>query len=1283
MSSTGAREFEGTHRFEIRGRLGAGGFGVVYRAYDRERDLNVALKMLREMDAGALYRFKNEFRILAEVSHPNLVKYYELLVEGDDWFFTMELVEGSNLLAYVRDESRASATVGLPDWLLTPASAADSPWSDRPTTDLWEEIRRHSPESYGSVRPPSVSGRLREAFRQLAEGVCFLHQAGIIHRDIKPSNVLVDREDRVVLLDFGLAQGAAAIDSTQSLHLLGTPAYVSPEQATGGQVTDASDWYCVGAMLYEALTGRVPFLGSAIEMILAKQRQEPPPPADLVPGLPEDLNRLCIDFLRRSPEARPPDEEVLRRFSQGLSEVRRPSPMPPARRREMVFVGRQSHLKALWEAFESANLGRAITVLVHGPSGLGKSSLVGHFLKELRQRDPAVVVLAGRCYEQESVPYKAIDSLVDNLTQYLSRLPSPQVERILPRDMHLLARLFPVLDQVQAVSNVRPRIATVPDLQELRRRAFTALRELLARLADEAPLVLFIDDLHWGDLDSAALLAELLRPPDSPALLLIVCYRSEDAESSTLPSLLRAAIINPGLGGHLRDLEIEQLSDEEARELASNLLEGNPEAASEKAEVLARESGGHPLFLSELVRHSISAGGADRLLAGAAEITLNEMIRARITLLPDPARRLIEAAAVAGQPVSLEVAKKAAELPAGEYALLGELRSAHLLRTYGTPGKRFVETYHDRIREVALANLRSEELKTYHRHLAYALQETGGAELEMLAVHFHEAGDLEQATRYATQGADHAAGALAFDRAARLYRLALQYRPGDRAEERSLQVKLAGSLAMAGRGGEGAQAYLAAAEGAEPAQRLELRRLAAEQFLISGHVSEGLSVLNTVLALVGMKMPKTTKGALASLLVRRALIRLRGLRFREKPAAEVSSRQLLRIDTCWSVAIGLGMVHSVRGAEFQARHLLLALKAGEPHRVARALAMEVGYSALRGGHTQRRTEMLSQKTLALAQKINDPHALGLATLNAGIAAFLRGEFEKGRRFSDQAESVLREQCTGVAWELDTAQLFGIFCLVWLGEWRELSHRYPAFIKQAEERGDLYCASWLRPRISYLFYLNADDPHGAQEEERQCKARLAHREFDLLHYEDCVVQAEIYLYAGRPLDAWKVISERWSMLERSLVLRVQLTFIEIHCLRARAALALYAALNGVDRAMPGPLQLLHEAEQCANRIEREGIAWGDALASLLRASIAAARGETEKASRLAFQAEEAFRGVHIHPWLLATRRRRGELLGGNEGKAMVEAADVQLRNMTIKNPARMASSLAPGTWSRNP
>src|SRR5262249_26051137 len=148
------------------------------------------------------------------------------------------------------------------------------------------------------------------------------------------------------------------------------------------------------------------------------------------------------------------------------------------------------------------------------------------------------------------------------------------------------------------------------------------------------------------------------------------------------------------------------------------------------------------------------------------------------------------------------------------------------------------------------------------------------------------------------------------------------------------QGRLADALAKAGRGAEAAAEYLEAAGSAKGAEAIEYRRRAAKQYLCSGHIDEGLEVIRDVLGRVGINTTERSMRSPLGLLWRRAQIRLRGLRFREREESEIPAKELIKIDTCWSVSIGLGIVDTLLGADFQARHLLLALKAGEPFRIA-------------------------------------------------------------------------------------------------------------------------------------------------------------------------------------------------------------------------------------------------------------------------------------------------------------------------------------------------------------
>src|SRR6185312_13753173 len=254
-----------------------------------------------------------------------------------------------------------------------------------------------------------------------------------VHRDIKPSNVRVTPEGRVVLLDLGLVTDAhqEGMVRTSSDQVVGTATYMAPEQAQSKPVTAAADWYAAGVVLYEALTGDVPFAGSPLEVLMRKQSEPPRPPRERCADAPADLEALCLRLLAVDPAKRPSGLDVLAALDAGA----RPTVARAAGTSQPLvvappFVGRAGELGALDDAFAATRDGGSVAVLVRGESGVGKSSLVRRFAEEAAVR--GAVVLAGRCYERESVPYKALDGVIDALTSFMVRIDRAEAAALLP-----------------------------------------------------------------------------------------------------------------------------------------------------------------------------------------------------------------------------------------------------------------------------------------------------------------------------------------------------------------------------------------------------------------------------------------------------------------------------------------------------------------------------------------------------------------------------------------------------------------------------------------------------------------------------------------------------------------------------------------------------------------------------------------------------------------------------------------------------------------------------------
>ncbi len=1265
--------------YEITGELGRGGMGVVYRAFDEKRGVVVALKVLKRAHPSAILRFKQEFRALADVSHPNLVALYELTADGPNWFFTMELVEGVDFLTFVRSGTDPLALVPeTKEYLGPPSPQSPSAFGmardaadDTATFDLKgvRTGRGVQPQHVFSLSP-AVLARLRIALMQLAEGIAVLHEAGKLHRDLKPSNVLVTRQGRLVILDFGLAAdlGASGLHHSLLPYVLGTSAYMAPEQAAGLAVSPASDWYSLGSMLYEVLIGHTPFLGRTHEVLMDKQRFEPPAASEMAPGVPHDLSSLCVDLLRRDPARRPTGRDVLRRLGSKTGKPRLPIPLPPSPNQFAPLVGRGRELEALEIAFADVARGRTVVLYLHGPSGVGKTALVRRFLDDLIGRDQAIV-LAGRCYEQESVPYKALDSVVDALSRYLQRLPLLEAQALLPRDIRSLVRVFPTLAEAEAVATA-PGPAAVPDPQELRRRAFRALRELLVRLGDRRPLVLAIDDLQWGDSDSAVLLSELLRPPDAPQILLLGCYRSDAAATSPLLRALLKDHEGAGPTTDRRVLALGTLEPADAENLALYLLGSEDQAACGHAVAIARESGGNPFFVAELVRYVQADTGLLNRLSGANEVAFDEVLWARVRRLPEQARRLLEVVAVSGRPLGQTDASRAAELNGGELKALALLRSGRLIRSTGPAERAEIETYHDRVREAVVAHVPPAALEGHHRRLALVLESSGRADPEVLAVHFHGCRENARAGMYYAQAAAQAAEALAFDRAAKLYRLALELRPGDEADERRLRVGLADALANAGRGPEAAREYLAAAAGASVAETLERRRCAAIQYLISGHIDEGLAQLGAVLNSVGMTLPASPRRAIVSLILNRIKIRLRGLHFRLRDASQISAEELTRVDICWAAASGLGILDPIRAADFQARCLLLALRAGDAYRIGRALCFEAGFVLAAGGRSERRAAKIVRAAEQIAQQLENPHLQGGVFLSHGTVAYLTGRWKQASELLDQAGVIFRTRCTGMTWEIDWSILFSLWSLQFRGELPELGRRWPVVLKEALERGDRHMVTNLNTFLMSTLRLAADDPDGAEATLRSTLDPRTDQGFYVQHNEWFGAEVQIRLYRGDGTGAWNFLTTRYAPpLFRSHRMRMQKTRVFFHERRARCALA-----AAVGAAHPGPLW--RSALRDARRLEREGMPWSKALSLPIRAGIAAARGDRSRAATLFTEAVKQLEAVDMNLYAAASRRRLGEILGGDQGRAQLERADSWMNQQGIRNPARMADVFAP-------
>ena len=1125
-------------RFELEDTLGRGAGGVVHVAVDRQLRCRVALKRFAACDPGELAQFKAEFRIRKGLDHPNLVTLYELFVADDGGFFTMEVV-------------------------------ADA----RPFTAALHAavVARDEPAA-------------RDLLTQLVHGVAATHDAGIIHRDLKPANLLVDGRGRVVILDFGLAMSVRQPDHESS----GTLEYMAPE-ALWGESATASDWFSVGALLYEAVLGHLPWRRDDVHQRFTRVRAD----AALGPHTWPWLAALAHDLLAIEAGARPTDAALRARFPDARAEV------PAAL--EVPFVGRIGELTALREALAVVVAGSGCVVTLSGPSGAGKSRLVDSFLSELQGRGD-VAVLRGSCHYTEHLPLAALDPLVDELARLL-RSPAVAARGDAPI-VGAAARLFPAL-----AGEAAPHEASTLLPTELRRLALDDLRRLLRWLGSHVALVLTIDDAQWGDGESGEILRELLVPESGARALVLLVYRDGEARGSLAESLRDW---NPA---RRFDLALGPLSDVDIADLLRRTTDVDEASALE----LARRANGSP-FVGRELAHALRTVGPQ--LAAADPSAL---LHARLASLAPDERRLASLTALAGRPLPRSVALAAAGLAEDGFLTALALERGSVLA--GFPGDEHrIGIYHDQLRGALLAALAPDETRGLHGDLAEALERAPRVDLELLLGHLLGAGRNPRAIEVAVDAAEQATARLAFDRAAVLLQRALD--AGTTGPQRVELLRRQGQAWRdAGIGARAAESFHQAASLADTAkdeaQADTLWADAAEEMVRHGRTDEGEQVFRRLLRRSKVSLPRRPATAMLLGLARRVRLWWRGLDGPIVDVANLDPAARARQELMWKAANSLSLSRFPFSFCLLGQLVLEALADGNRLQLVRTLGSEAAFSAALGGRFARRADTLMHRLDELVQPDAAPELrAGLHSFRA-LVAWNRGRFRDAVTDCDAFCELVRRELPGRAWELAVIEVHACSALFHLGDVAALSNRVPAALAAALDRGDRFAANHLRLGDAGSYLLLRNEPALARKVLAEAEADLSlGPSIETYYY--TLLKLRVELHEGHHADAWAAIERLWPALTAGQIFAVEMARCLLHHLRGRTLLGL------LGERPPAKLRRRHELEldRSLAVLRKATIPVGPALAADLHASRVALTGDPEQTRRARSAAAELLARAHL-------------------------------------------------------
>lgn len=1124
--------------------LGRGGMGYVHAAIDLRSTAQVAVKVMRRIDAWSIYRFIEEFRWLSQLSHPNLVKLYDAFCEGDVRYFSMELVEGKSVREWFRK----------------------FPFEQEVR---WRELRR-------------VLG-------QLASAIDYLHEHQVLHCDIKCSNMMIASGSRAVLLDLGLAVRAG-----QENRLVGTLQYMAPEVIAGGSATFASDWYSFGVMIYEVLTDNFP----PIQIDLTQASQSGGAYCLDVEQLrhnlrecPVDLKELCVDLLHPEPSARPSRSQVVER-------LKGRSARPQWITGSFECAGREVELSTIDTAVRlpSESLKptrpRASLVILEGESGSGKSTLLQYWTKSLDERE--CLLLSVRCYRQDHTPVRLLNALVQELTTALPRLPESRWKPTLEKQVSNMRLMFPQVQQL-----IPELIVPAKHMEASSKSGHGASHDVstssfvqwLLELSHQQRLIICVDDAQWADFESLRTLRRLLNHVEHfhGAMLLV-----DESGSHRLTELLQPEErmhASQATAFELTHIPLAPLTSTTCLQLlgrwaASVEMPINASVAND----IVRRSSGNPFLLQEIFRtyvHYTENGdisGSDWLVTDS-----HNSVRRRFSMLPQPTENILQFLAVADHAMNFHQLQMVSRiLPHELQRTLSLLASQGWIRSRGGELESDVEIAHENFRRAIEQSIPADRLHRRHYRLARILSCETPPPWARVADHYWSAEYFREASSCYLEAARSAIASGGNVAAIEFLRRADHPQAQRTPAEQSRVTRMkADCLAKVGNSQLAAELYESllqqelAAKPTDEKQVTILRCLSGEQRIRAGQLEPGLKCLELALKQLGITSWK--KSAFSQLCLALKCYRLGWNGLRPKPKAtqsKLASAPFTEMERSLNrLSPALTFLDNELGPDVILRMTRLAEIRGT--NFDRALAILRSAILLSFGGSRQRLQAAKRLRLGrqLARASQAEEALATADFCMFVWHIQRGRMAAAARSGHAALSLYRNCPSDTQWEQHFLQ-WALLGTYWSGfQLTELRHSTTLLRQSARDRCDPMSLFWTHVDAAHWADLVNGQVEHARTSLHVASEAIVDQDFQSPRFFLWQTRIHQALYENDTQRAREMLEQDWPRLSRSLIMRTNHYRWLALCARLRCDLL------ELRQHQPPRANLLRDARRCVQQMSR--------------------------------------------------------------------------------------------------